>query len=120
MFGSKKKMIRRRCLGARRYVQGIDDRTIDAMTDFLLQDKKNRITLSKRYMTYMDATGAAVAALPIVPLAGAVFDTITLSARNAQISTLLTNGAYSTDTFGRASADGTWTNNNNNNNNNNG
>lgn len=132
-FFRKKKTLNR-CRGLRRYVQGLDDMRVQDMYNFLMQNKKNRVTVNHQYLSYVNAAGAVVLAVPIA-LAATDFDTIELSSTFARIGRQVTDwstGGVDTsgvsvddngihwDSFGNASDDGTWTNNNNNNNNNNG
>lgn len=121
----KKKRTYRRCQTLRSYVGGIDDATCARIAEFLLQDRRNRVSVNRQFLSLTDARGAAVMVLPIIPLA-AGFEAIVMSNSWTKIA-----GANATGNPGfvddpanwstYSDSDGTsFTNNNNNNNNNNG
>lgn len=102
-----------------------DDATCARIAEFLLQDRRNRVSVNRQFLSLTDARGAAVMVLPIVPLA-AGFEAIVMSNSWTKIAGANTTGnpGFVDDPANWSTysdSDGTsFTNNNNNNNDNNG
>lgn len=141
----RKRKTVRRCRTLAAYVNGIDDRTIEKMASFLLEDKRNTVQATRSYLMFVNAIGVIVLTMPVSP-ARDDFEAIAISSSWAKVARPYSasrdndsvgstsdsgSGSFGDDpedatldaeswtTFG--DSDGSsFTNNNNNNNNNNG